>query len=81
MAINADNSKCLTERARALALEHGDNVDFFFAVKDEDDLWHYSMNISDVDSMILSNLMLTRAIEAKKKEQQELDGEDESYGS
>ena len=78
MAINADNSKGLTERSKALALEHGDNVDYFFAVKDEDDLWHYSMNISDVDSMILSNLMLTRAIQAKKREQQELEGDNDS---
>lgn len=52
MAINREQTEEVIEATKAMCFEHGD-VSFIVAVKDEDGLFRYSMNITVGDALTL----------------------------
>ncbi len=52
MAINREQTEEVIEATKAMCFEHGD-VSFVVAVKDEDGLFRYSMNITVGDALTL----------------------------
>ena len=52
MAINREQTEEVIEATKAMCFEHGD-VSFMVAVKDEDGLFRYSMNITVGDALTL----------------------------
>lgn len=67
MAANKEQAEEAVNAFKAMCYEHGD-VSFMVAIKDEDGLLRYSMNISTNDAMLMIATISTQCAAANKDE-------------
>ena len=61
MAISAKNANDIKDRFKAFMAEHGDDVDFFVAIRDDQNMWRYSAKVSEGDVNVLAKTLRKEA--------------------